>query len=110
MTKDELRAEPRVAVTCHGTLSMGDKSAPCVIQNMCSRGFLIRAGAELPIGQLVRLTCELYPQRRVDCMVQIRHVNRECLGARVIEITDDGKLLCQRFIREQQAANLRSVA
>ena len=110
MKNAELRTEQRVAVTCQGILSVGDRSAPCVIQNMCSRGFLIRASKELPVGALVRLSCELYPQRRVECMVQVRHVNRECLGARVIEITEDEKLLCQRFIEEQRMANLGTVA
>ena len=110
MKNADLRTEPRVAVICQGTMSVGDKSAPCVIQNMCSRGFLIRANKELPVGALVRLTCELYPQRRVECMVQVRHVNRECLGAKVIEITEDGRLLCQRFIEEQRAASLKNVA
>ena len=110
MKNADLRAEPRVSVICQGTMSVGDTSAPCVIQNMCSRGFLIRANKALPVGELVRLTCELYPQRRVECLVQVRHVNRECLGAKVIEITEDGKLLCQQFIEEQRAANLKIVA
>ena len=104
MTKTELRAEPRVAVSCSGTLTLGDKSAACHIQNMCSRGFLIKFSKELPVGQTLRLTCELYPERSVECTVQVRHVNRECLGARVVEISDDGKILCRKFLEEQAAA------
>ena len=102
MDKAELRAELRIQVSCHGTLSLGEKSAPCQIQNMCSRGFLIKASSELPVGQVLRLRCELYPARTVECTVQVRHVNRDCLGAKVIEISEDGMLLCRQFLEEQQ--------
>lgn len=110
MNKAELRAEPRVSVSCRGTLSLGETSSSCLIQNMCSRGFLIKFTKELPVGQVLQLRCELYPERTVECKVQVRHVNRECLGARVIEISDDGKILCQQFLEEQRVASLKSVA
>jgi len=104
MKNAELRSEPRVAVSCCGILRLGDNAAPCHIQNMCSRGFLIRAAKDLPVGRVLHLTCELYAGCSVECTVQVRHVNRDCLGARVIEISDDDRLLCRRFLAEQQAA------
>lgn len=110
MNQTELRAEPRVSVTFPGTLAVGDKSAQCQIQNMCSRGFLIQHDKKLPVGQAVRLSCELYPAQFVECMVQVRHVNANSLGARVIEINDAGKALCQRYLEEQRAASLKGAA
>jgi hypothetical protein len=110
MTKQELRTELRIAVSCRGTLSLGETSAPCLIQNMCSRGFLIKSSKELPVGDVLKLTCELYPERTVECTVQVRHVNRDFLGARVIEISEDGQLLCRRFLEEQVAAGQPSAA
>lgn len=71
---------------------------------MCSRGFLIKYTQELPVGQALQLTCQLYPERSVECTVQVRHVNRECLGAKVIEISDDGMILCRQFLEEQRPA------
>ena len=107
MNKPESRAEPRVPVSCRGTLRLGDNvAAPCHIQNMCSRGFLIRFSEELPVGRVLALTCELYPECIIECTVQVRHVNRDCLGAKVMEMSDDGRLLCRRFLEEQQRANL----
>jgi len=38
----------------------------------------------------------------------MRHVNAERQGARVIEISDEGQILCPQFLEEQRAA--RSVA
>ena len=104
MDRPELRAEPRISVSCRGTLTLGDKSAPCDIQNMCTRGFLIKFNKDLPVGQVLLLKCELDPERIVECKVQVRHVNRQCLGARVIEISDDGMILCRRFLEERATA------
>jgi hypothetical protein len=99
----ELRAEPRIPVSFKGTLRAGDKSSPCVVQNMCSRGFLIKAEDSLPVGHLVHLRCELYPERCIECTVQVRHVNRQCLGAKVIQISEAERLLCQQYLEEQRS-------
>jgi hypothetical protein len=40
--------------------------------------------------------------------VEVRHVNRDCLGAKVIEISDDGRLLCRKFLEEQTANQNRA--
>jgi hypothetical protein len=101
MNRPELRAEPRVPVRFTGTLTLGDVSAACLIQNMCSRGFLIQSAKELPVGQLVHLTCQLYPDTCIECEVQVRHVNRDCLGAKVIEMSDEGRTICRRYLQEQ---------
>jgi hypothetical protein len=103
MNNAELRAEPRTVVSCRGVLSLGDRSAPCLIQNMCSRGFLIKFSEELPVGRLVHLSCELDSERSVECKVQVRHVNRDCLGAKVIEISEAAQTVCRQFLAEQRA-------
>ena len=102
MLRPELRAEPRVPVNFRGMLILGDVSTPCLIQNMCSRGFLIKAAKGLPVGQVVGLKCELDHAGPIECKVQVRHVNAECLGARVIEMSDEGKTLCRQFLEAQQ--------
>ncbi len=107
MPQPELRAEPRIAVSFRGTLTAGEKTTPCAIQNMCSRGFLIEYSKDLParqVDQVLRLRCELYPAQFVECTVEVRHVNAVSLGARVIEMSDADKRLCQRYLDEQRAA------
>jgi hypothetical protein len=108
MQQSERRAEPRVPEIFQGTLIHDGTSAPCDIQNMCSRGFLIKHSKELPVGRVLRLKCELYPGQSVECTVQVRHVNAHYLGAIVTEISDDGKILCQRYLEEQRAAVAKS--
>lgn len=101
MNKAELRSEPRFPVSCRGTLRVGDNVVPCHIQNICSRGFLIASGKDLPVGRVLHLTCELYPPQSIECAVQVRHVNRDCLGARVMEMSEADRLVCSRFLAEQ---------
>ena len=104
--RPNLRAEPRIAVSCRGTLSLGDRTVPCDIQNMCTRGFLIRANKELPVGQSVKLCCDLDASRHICCLVQVRHVNRNCLGAKIIEITDDERVVCLRYLEERRGPDV----
>lgn len=110
MTGPEQRVEPRIAVNFRGTLTQDGTTTSCVIQNMCSRGFLIQAHRTLPVGHCLKLTCELYPDCNVECTVQVRHVNRECLGARVIEFSGDSQRVCRSYLEEQAAANQKSTA
>ena len=108
MRQTERRAEPRIATNFPGTLTIGDTSVPCVIQNMCNRGFLIKNSRELPVGESLHLSCELYPAQRVECTVQVRHVNAGSLGARVIEMSEEARRLCRRYLEEHRGAAPKS--
>lgn len=105
MQNTEQRAEPRVAVNYSGTLTLNGVSTPCVVQNMCTRGFLIRHSIELPVGQALHLRCDLYPTRSVECTVQVRHVNRQILGARVTQMSDEDRRVCLQFLEEHRATS-----
>src|SRR5262249_35941306 len=101
----EQRSEVRVAVNFSGTLTLAGVSTPCVVQNMCSRGFLIRHSRELPVGQDLHLKCDLYPARSVECTVQVRHVNSRLLGARVTQMSEEDRGVCLRFLEERRSGN-----
>jgi hypothetical protein len=105
MQKTEQRSEPRVPVNYTGVLTLNGVSTPCVVQNMCSRGFLIRNSSELPVGQSLHLRCDLYPARSVECTVQVRHVNREVLGARVTQMSEEHRQVCLRFLEEHRTVS-----
>ena len=105
MSKTDLRAEPRVPVSFQGTLRHGERVAQCFVQNMCSRGFLIRAAQDLPVGHVIELTCHFPPD--VACIVQVRHVNRDVLGARVTEVSAEAEAFFRRYLEEQRVAWLK---
>ena len=103
MEQPEKRSEPRAAVTFNGTLTLNGVSMPCTVQNMCSRGFLIKHSKELPVGQSLHLKCDLYPTRSVECTVQVRHVNPRTLGALVTQMSEEDKRVCLQFLEERRA-------
>ena len=105
MNKPELRAEPRVPVSFNGTLTNGERAESCFIQNMCSRGFLIRAADGLPVGRELELICHFPPD--IACKVQVRHVNSEVLGAKVIEASAEAEVFFRSYLDQQRAAWLR---
>ena len=102
----ERRAEQRVDVDLTGTLTFGETSSVCSIRNICSRGFLIEAKTGLPRGQVVQLTVRLYPDKLVNCTVEIKHVNAQRLGAMVLDMPDGDQVVCRQFIAEQRALRL----
>ena len=108
MNKPELRAEPRIPVSFRGTLTVGETSVPCLVQNMCSRGLLIKFTNDLPVGHVLELTCHFGSDSDVNCRVQVRHVNREYLGARVVDISDEADALFRRFLEGQREASPKS--
>jgi hypothetical protein len=105
MQKTEQRSEPRVPVNYNAMLTVDGVSTPCVVQNMCSRGFLIRHSSGLPVGQSLHLKCDLYPTRSVECTVEVRHINRRVLGALVTQMSDEDRRVCLRFLEEHRAVS-----
>src|SRR4029077_12531035 len=105
MLQPELRSEPRVPVSYGGTLTVGGVSTPGVVQNMCSRGFLIRHATDLPVGHSLHLKCDLYPARSVECTVEVRHINPRVLGALVTQMSDEDRRVCLRFLEEHRAVS-----
>lgn len=82
----------------------------CLVVNMCSKGFLIEASSTLPLGQRLHLSVPLHPDYRIECTVQVRHVNRDRIGALVIEMNAEDQIRCRQFIDEQRQTRLSTAA
>ena len=104
MSPDERRKERRLDVDIAAALFHGERAVPCRVLNICSKGFLIESDRRLPVGEAVSLRVPLYPQRIVDCVVQIRHVNADRVGALVTQISGEDQALCARFLAEKKQA------
>jgi len=104
MSPVERRKERRLDVDIGAALLDGERTLPCRVLNMCSKGFLIESDTRLPVGQAVALRVPLYPGRAIDCTVQIRHVNAERLGALVTAISGEDRAICVRFLADGKRA------
>jgi len=103
----ELREEVRVPITHKGMLGAPWDSVaanPCLIQEFSSKGFLIMSTVKAQPGDTLELKSELYPARFLRCKVEVRHVNDDCLGAKIVEVSDAGLRLCRQFIDEHVSA------
>jgi len=105
MKKPDLRAELRVAITHRGLLSVPGSWIPCLIQDLSSKGFLILCNKQFPIGEILELKCELYPDKVLQCKIEVRHLTDMCLGTKIIEIDAGGLRLCRQYLDEHYSLN-----
>ena len=100
VSKPNLRGEPRVAQGRRGTLTAGEITTSCLIQDFSTNGFLIMCTKPFSVGDVLELKSELYPGRVLKCKIEVRHVTDTCLGTKVVEISEAASKLCQQFIEE----------
>ena len=109
----ELRAEARIAVKeraslKEGALGTGEEWFPCMVQDMSDSGFLILCGKEVPVGQVLDFRCQLFPERTLNCRIEVRHVSTKGMGTKVVEIDNRGASLVKLYLEEQYSLKLNS--
>ena len=103
MRTQEQRAEPRVSISRRGTLKSNEIWFPCLVQEMSKKGFFLVSNRAYTVGQSLDLRCALYPEKHLQCKVEVRHVNEMGVGAQIVEIDQKGIDLCQLYLQEQYA-------
>jgi hypothetical protein len=113
----ELRAEARISVKEKASLRDGGLVAaataddgwfPCVVQDMSDTGFLILCSKEVPVGQILEFRCQLFPEKTLNCKIQVRHVSPSGMGTKVVEIDSRGSRLIELYLEEQYSLKLNS--
>jgi hypothetical protein len=105
--KSDLRAEPRIPHSRRATLTAAGATAPCLIQDFSTNGFLIMCTKPFTVGDVLELKAELYPERFLECKIEVRHITDMCLGTKVVEISDTALKLCRQFIEEHYSERLK---
>ena len=108
MVNRELRSGNRLEVNQRGSLNIGGGDAwfPCLIVDMSDSGVLLMSNREFPVGQILVFKSELFPDKVLECKVEVMHVDDTRLGTKIIEISDAGRKLCQAYLEEQYAVRL----
>jgi hypothetical protein len=109
----ELRAEARIPVKEKGALSAGslttgDAWFPCVVQDMSDSGFLILCSKDISVGQVLEFRCELFPEKTLNCKIEVRHISAAGMGTKVTEIDKRGSGLVELYLQEQYSLKLNS--
>jgi hypothetical protein len=106
----ELRTARRISVTRKGVLTSEDdplaltalaQQYTCLIQDMSQTGFLLLTTEKFWTGQILGFRCELLPERVLECKVEVVHVGDSVVGAKIVEIDNEGAEICKAFLRDQ---------
>jgi hypothetical protein len=76
---------------------------------MSQTGFLLLSTQHFTIGQILGFRCELLPERVLECKVEVVHLGDSVVGAKIVEIDDEGSELCKAFLREEFTTNERNI-
>ena len=113
----ELRAEARISVKEKASLRGGTLVAaataedgwfPCVVQDISDTGFLILSSKEVAVGQILEFRCQLFPEKTLNCKIQVRHVSPNGMGTKVVEIDSRGSRLIELYLEEQYSLRLNN--
>ncbi len=86
LDRKELRGTLRLAVANKASLIISDEAIQCMVRDMSDSGLLIICSKSLEVGQKLRFSCELFPKKVLDCMIEIVHVSEIGVGAKFIDL------------------------
>ena len=104
----ELRAEVRISVRERGSLNSGEAWFPCMVQDLSDSGFQILCSKDLSVGQVLDFRCELFPEKTLNCKIEVRHMSPSGMGTKITEIDKRGTGLVQLYLQEQYSLKLNS--
>jgi hypothetical protein len=78
-----------------------------MVMDMSDNGFMLICGKKVPVGQRLQLRCELYPQKNLECKIEVRHVSDGGMGTKIVEIDQQGSSLVQAYLQELYSHAMR---
>ena len=74
---------------------------------MSDSGMLIMCTRPLIIGQTLHFKCNLFPEKTLECMIEVVHTSEDGVGTKIIEIDEQGAKLIQLFLQEHFTDNVK---
>jgi hypothetical protein len=102
------RTGARIPLKERASLNAGDDWFPCMVQDMSDGGFHIMCSKELSVGQVLDFRFELFPEKTLNCKVEVRHVGPSGMGTKVVTIDNRGSRLMELYLQEQYSLKLNS--
>ena len=100
MNRKELRGTLRLAVANKASLVISDEAIECMVGDMSDSGLLIVCSKSLKAGQKLRFTCELFPKKVLDCMIEVVHISDIGVGAKFIDLDARRDNLIRVYLQE----------
>ncbi|MDF0652304.1 MAG: hypothetical protein CV081_11590 [Nitrospira sp. LK265] len=81
------RKHSRVDVGCVGRLQRGSLSAPCKVLDVSEAGVRLESRLFVKSGDVLQLGIDLEGGRSLTCELEVIHVRKPKLGARIVSIS-----------------------
>ena len=79
---------------------IGDKTIPCIVRDMSDSGLLIISAEGLEVGQRLKFVCELFPQKTLECKIEVVHISNVGAGARFVELDARRENMVRVYLQE----------
>ena len=101
------RRDHRFKDSFRGSIEYLGSTYPCLVEEISQRGLYLVSNALVGVGDRARLDLHISQDARFSCVIQIRQVTSDGLGAEIVEIADaDASLLNSRIEEYYSAARL----
>lgn len=78
----------------------------CLADDISQRGVHLISGAAVDVGDRVIVHLSLSPEVKLSCVIEVRHVNRDGLGAEIVYISHDDAYVLSGRIEEHYATQI----
>lgn len=92
------RREPRYRDTFRGSVEYHESTYLCMVHDLSQEGVHLLCGAAVDVGDRMNLRLQLAEDAGFACLIEVRHVTPDGLGARIIYIGhEDAYVLSDRI-------------
>ncbi len=106
MNDTYLRYSMRLPVSYRGTISDGQQTLKCLVQDVSGSGMLIVSNASFKPGQILALDCQTGQGQLLACKVEVRHCDDDmCMGVTIVEIIAQSAGGFQHYVRPASKAD-----
>lgn len=96
----DLRGEVRLRESLKGQVGYRDTVYPCMLEDFSEKGMLLLSNAAVAVGERVAVELQICEGQSLPCVVDVRHVNRDSFGGKIIEIAPRNLSLLVQMIAE----------
>jgi hypothetical protein len=94
-----------------GSIQYLGSSHPCLVEEISQRGLYLLSGAAVNIGDRMSVDLRISQDARFSCVIEIRQVTSDGLGAEIVDIADaDVGVLSGRIEEHYSAVRLAKAA
>lgn len=88
-----LRREARLQESVRGKVAHQDTLYPCMLEDFSQNGMHLLSAAKVSVGERVAVELQLCEGQNLPCVLDVRHVNRDGFGGKIIEIEPSNRSL-----------------